>query len=172
VNSYDRELRTAQHDARQAGRGQAPRRRRLTKATLVGIALWAALPLIHFGYGTYELYGYGLGTPTTATVVSCRAPRTRGAGIFGVLSSHNCRATWKIGAESHTGPIEGPKSGYDVHSSVDVRVLGNTAFTPAGIAWQFVAGVIAIGLFPIPFLLFWLFLKLLQLFMPKSRGGG
>lgn len=141
------------------------------------IVLVAALPLFYFAMGTYQLYGYGMGRPTTATVVDCHAQRSwRRSGVFHVLSTRQCNATWDIGGESHTGSINGPRGGFDVGTAVNARVLGGTAFTIAGAGWQFFSGVLAVALVPISLLLFWVlfwvFGKFLQHVVLKGRSRG
>jgi hypothetical protein len=122
----DPEVRIADLERQQAE--SRPERRRPGKWMLFFILICAAFPLYYFGYAAYDLYGYSAGTPTTATV------------------------TWSVDGQSHTGGIEGPRGGYQLGSTVDVRVLGDTAFTAVGASWRFLAGSIALV---IPALLLW-----------------
>jgi hypothetical protein len=134
-----------------------PRKRRISKRVVFAIVVFSALPVLYFGEGVYDSYGYFAGTPTTATVTSCRAPRSRHGGFLRALSERSCKATWTVGGESHTGHITGPRDGYEFNQSVEVSVLGDTAFTQAGASWKFLSAGIAAGLIGLPILfLLWI----------------
>jgi hypothetical protein len=132
-------------------------RRRISKRVAFAIVVFSALPLLYFGEGVYDSYGYFAGTPTTATVTSCKAPRSRNGGFLRVLRERKCKGTWSVGGRSHTGRITGPHDGYESNQSVDVSVLGNTAFTAAGATWQFLAAGISAALIGLPIMfLLWI----------------
>ena len=106
--------------------------------------LMAALSLVAFGIGVYDVYGYRVGTPTTAKVVSCY-------GNGNKHSSVTCTGQWNLGGKSYTGRIAGDSKGYHAGSSLDVRVRGDSAYTAtSGNMWFFIgtwAGVLAVGTF-------------------------
>jgi hypothetical protein len=98
-------------------------RRSPVKGNRLAVVLLVVLTLLFFGYGTVLFYASHVGTPTRATIVRCHTG-SRGSGP-------NCDGMWTIRGESHTGWIMGEfdGSGYHVGSSLDVRVLGGTAFS-------------------------------------------
>jgi hypothetical protein len=63
-------------------------------------------------------------------------------------TSRTCYATWSVGGESRTGPIEGGNRwDYRIGSSVDVRVSGGTAYTAATVpSLEILGGVLQIAL--------------------------
>jgi hypothetical protein len=73
--------------------------------------------------GPLDIYGYRSGTPTTATVANCYHSKTV-----------TCTASWRIGGELQTGPIEGQ---HPVGASVDVHVSGGRAYTAPSVAEYF-----------------------------------
>jgi hypothetical protein len=150
----DPEVRIADLERQQAE--SPPERRRPGKWMLFFILICAAFPLYYFGYAAYDLYGYSAGTPTTATVTKCVHHRSYGrhggGGFTSPLRPIDCTGTWSVDGQSHTGGIEGPRGGYQLGSTVDVRVLGDTAFTAVGASWRFLAGSIVLV---IPALLLW-----------------
>jgi TRAP-type C4-dicarboxylate transport system permease small subunit len=141
---------------------QAPRRQR-GKWSVLLVVVFAAVPLYYFGYGAYNLYNYRAGTPTTATDIHCRAhdAGNNGGGMFRALRPLECSGTWTINGQSLTGAIEGPREGYPIESSAEVRVNGDTAFTARGAAWRFVAGTLSACIIA--------FLLLLRLWVISAR---
>jgi hypothetical protein len=137
----------------------SPERRRPGRWGLVIILICAALPLYHFGYAAYDLYGYSAGTPTTAMVTKCvhHGSSGRHGGLTRALRPLDCRGTWTVEGRKHTGGIEGPRGGYQVGSTVDVHVRGDKAFTTVGASWRFLAGAIAL-LIPALLLVYWLWI--------------
>ena len=111
-------------------------RRRSQSKSYRTSGVWAAVvALLFIGFGTYQVYGYHFGTPTTATVVGC------GAG-----SQASCRGTWTLDGERHTGRIWGDVNGRAEGSSLDVRVLNGWAFARGITKWPFMWGAIfAVG---------------------------
>jgi hypothetical protein len=101
---------------------QGAQSRSRVKGYRLAVVLLLVLSLVFFGYGTVLFCGSHVGAPTTATIVRCH---TGGRG-----GGPNCDGTWTIGGESHTGWIMGEfSSDHHVGSSLDVRVLGGTAFS-------------------------------------------
>lgn len=108
----------------------------------VFLAIVAAVhSLVTFGIGVYDVYGYLVGTPTTAKVVSCTARNKH--------SSVTCSGQWSVGGKSYAGRIAGDLKGHHAGSSVDVRVRGGSAYTAtAGNIWFIIGtsmGVVAVG---------------------------
>jgi DivIVA domain-containing protein len=100
--------------------GSRPERRRDRIATWLIVIILIGAPLVPLGIGVHHVYGYLSGTPTTATIVGCRAS---------IRSIHKtCKATWDVDGESHTGTIEGGIGGYRPGSSLDVHVRGSSAY--------------------------------------------
>jgi len=118
-----------------------PERRRPRKWKLLVLLVCASVPLYCFGSGVYNFHGYRTGTPTTATVNSCHHNRPGHRGnMFNFVEPRDCTGTWNIGGVSQTGLIAGPREGFLIGSTVDVRVLDGKAYTAKGTAWRFVAG--------------------------------
>jgi hypothetical protein len=82
------------------------------------VLVLVAVTLVPFGAGEYEFHAYRVGTPTTATNVHC----VRGSRTL------QCTGAWSVGGESHSGKIIGVRH-FD-GSTLDVRVRGDTAYTP------------------------------------------
>jgi DivIVA domain-containing protein len=101
--------------------GKRPKPRRVEWAALPLAMLMAVLSLVAFGVGVYDVYGYRVGTPTTAKVVDCTGGRNR-------FSSVTCTGQWSVGGTSYTGRIAGDSKGHHVGSSLDVRVRGDSAY--------------------------------------------
>jgi hypothetical protein len=100
--------------------------------------VFVGLGLYFLGDGVRGFYGYQLGTPTTASIDHCEAQSR----------SRTCYATWSVGGESRTGPIEGGNRwDYRIGSSVDVRVSGGTAYTAATVpTLEILGGALQIAL--------------------------
>jgi DivIVA domain-containing protein len=97
-----------------------PERRGDRIATWMIAIFFVGASLIPLGIGVHHVYGYLAGTPTTATIVGCRAS---------IRSIHKtCWATWDVDGESHTGTIEGGIGGHRPGSSLDVHVRGSSAY--------------------------------------------
>lgn len=118
------------------------RRRWRTKSYRVSAVLGVALSLLLFGFGAYQVYGYHVGTPTRATIVSCShsANRTR-----------TCRGTWTVDEKTSTGTIWGDTSDVSDGSVLNVHVYNGWAFAPGIPKWPFIGAaicaVIAVVLF-------------------------
>jgi hypothetical protein len=126
------------------------RRRWQTKSSRVGGVVSAVLSLLFFGFGAYQLYGYHVGTPTKATLVSC--PRSAGWSVGQhMVDAMGCRGEWTLDEKTYTGRIWGDIDRVQEGSSLDVRVLNGWAFAPGTPKWPFIWGavcaVIAILLF-------------------------
>jgi hypothetical protein len=150
MDQDDAEKRIAELESQQAD--SPPERRRPRKWMLLVILVCASVPLSCFGLAAYHFYAYRAGTPTTATVSSCQHNRIGHRGnMFNIVNPRDCTGTWSVGGVSHTGVIAGPRGGFLIGSTVDVRVLDGKAYTAEGTAWRFLAGAIALL---IPALLF------------------
>lgn len=102
------------------GKRSKPRRFEMSIVFLAIVG--AAFSLVAFGIGVYDVYGYRVGTPTTAKVVSCS-----GSGSGSKHSGRTCMGTWSVGGKSYAGRIQGDGKGYQVGSSLDVH--GGSAYT-------------------------------------------
>ncbi len=124
--------------------GKRSKRRRVEWAILPCAILMAVFSLAAFGVGVYDVYGYRVGTPMTATVLSCHRNGNKHTPLY-------CTGQWSLGGKSYTGRIEGDSKGYHVGSSLDVRVRGGSAYTAtSGNMWFIVgtgAGVLAVVTF-------------------------
>ncbi len=113
-------LEKAVGDHQPSGRGQQPSWKSpvvaLLRVVLILIAFF--VPLTFFGLGAYDNYAYRVGTPTTATDVSC---------VEGGRNSTYCTGTWNIDAKSYTGKIN--CSNLAACDPSDVRVHGGEAYT-------------------------------------------
>jgi DivIVA domain-containing protein len=131
----------AAHGGFRGNSGTRSKPRRYEWAFLPLAILVTAFSLVAFGIGVYDVHGYRVGTPTTAKVVSCVGGRR--------TASVACTGTWSVGGKSYAGRIEGDGKGYQVGSPLDVRVLGDTAYTAtSGNMWFIIgtwAGVFAVG---------------------------
>ena len=87
------------------------------------------------GDGVRRFYEYQISTPTTATIDHC---------VVKYGSQHDrrtCYATWSVGGQSQTGPVEGENSwDYRIRSSLAVRVSGGTAYTAATVGVEEILG--------------------------------
>lgn len=117
-------------------------KRRYEWALLPLAILVTAFSLVALGIGVYDVHGYRVGTPATAKVVSCSSNGSR-------HSARTCTGTWSVGGKSSAGRIAGDGKGYQVGSSIDVRVHGSSAYTAtSGNMWFIIgaeAGVFAVG---------------------------
>ncbi|WP_275450755.1 DivIVA domain-containing protein [Mycobacterium sp. UM_CSW] len=120
-----------------------PKRRRLKSWELLLVAISGAASLYLFGLGAHDVYGYRVGTPTTARVIDCTVHNRSKSFI---RKWEHCVGKWNVGGESHTGKIHGDRYGYQVGSSVDVRVRGDEAFTSTGAKWPLIGGTVMAGL--------------------------
>ncbi|WP_082976982.1 DivIVA domain-containing protein [Mycobacterium sp. 852002-50816_SCH5313054-b] len=124
--------------------GKRSKPRRVEWAVLPLAILMTVLSLVAFGVGVYDVYGYRVGTPTTAKVVSCSGGRNKFSNVI-------CTAQWSVGGKSYTGRIAGDSKGRRVGSSLDVRVHGGSAYTAtSGNMWFIMgtgAGVLAVMAF-------------------------
>jgi ribosomal protein S27E len=103
--------------------------------------LFAGVPIVIFVGMLSSAHAYRAGTPTTATHVVCIERHN------GRHSHQECKATWSLDGQSHTGEIVGATGG---DGPVDVHVHGNTAYTAAAahdMPWVFIAG----GAIPVGF---------------------
>jgi hypothetical protein len=82
----------------------------------------AVLSLVAFSVGVYDVHGYRVGTPTTATVVDCSGAGNKHSAVF-------CTGQWSVDGKSYTGRIAGDSKGIHTGSSLDVRVRGGSAYT-------------------------------------------
>ena len=128
-------------DGTETARGRKPK----------GIWNWLAaiffigLGLYFLSFSVRQLYGYEIGTPTTATGIACRdgVPGSN-PGVLDLATdfelSGGCTAHWSVDGQSHTGPIVG------VHQlgPADVHVNGGTAFTPPLSSWFFGGHLLAV----------------------------
>jgi DivIVA domain-containing protein len=121
----------AAHGGFRGRTGKRSKPRRFEMALLFAAIPMTALTLFFFGIGVYDVYEHRVGTPTTATVVSCS-----GYGKHG----RACTATWSVGGKSYTGRIEGDGKGYRVGSSLDLRVRGGSAYTATSGNMWFIMG--------------------------------
>ena len=128
--------------------GKRSKPRRVEWAFLPLAILMAVLSLVAFGVGVYDVYGYRVGTPTTAKVVDCGRNGSK-------HSARTCRGTWSVGGKSYTGRIAGDSKGFHVGSSLDVRVRGGSAYTATSANMWFImgtgAGVLAVVAFLVTF---------------------
>jgi DivIVA domain-containing protein len=128
--------------------GKRSKPRRVEWAVLPLAILMAVFSLVAFGVGGYDVYGYRVGTPTTATVVDCSRNGNKHMAT-------SCTGTWSVGGTSYTGRIAGDGKGYHVGSSLDVRVRGGSAYTAtSGNMWFIIgtgAGVLAVVAFFVTF---------------------
>jgi len=124
---------TAPPDPAVASRMLDARRRWRTKSYRTGAALGAVLSLVLFGFGAYQVYGYHVGTPARATIVSCShtAKRTR-----------TCRGTWTLEEKTYAGRIWGDTDGLPDGSVLDVRIYNDSAFAPGIPKWPFIGSAI------------------------------
>ena len=118
------------------------RRRRQTKSYRMGAVLAVVLSLLFFGSGAYQVYGYHVGTPTKATLVSCSRSAGRSAGQYVVDTLTGCRGEWTLDGRTHTGRIWGKVGRVQEGSSLDVRVLNGWAFAPGFPKWIFMLGAV------------------------------
>ena len=96
-----------------------------------------SLGLFGLGLQARDIYGYQVGTPTTATVDRCVASR----------NSTNCYGTWSVGGRSQTGPIHGAGRNDRVGSTLDVHVSGGTAYAASSGQWSSYVGILVGALF-------------------------
>jgi hypothetical protein len=101
---------------------------------------FVALGLYFLSFSARQLYGYQVGTPTTATGIKCRdgAPDSHTSddpvSLSSLTLSEGCTAAWSVGGQSETGPIVGVQH---LGSSLAVHVNGGTAFTAPSAGWYF-----------------------------------
>jgi hypothetical protein len=107
--------------------------------------LMAVLSLVAFGVGVYDVYGYRVGTPTTAKVVDCTGGRNKYSGV-------TCTGQWSVGGTSYRGRIAGDSKGHHAGSSLDVRVRGDSAYTATSGNMWFIMGTWAAVLAVVAFL--------------------
>jgi hypothetical protein len=127
------------------------RRRWATKSNRTIGAVAATLSLLLFGFGAYPVYGYHVGTPTKATVVSCSTNAGGSVGVAVVNALTSCRGEWTVDEKTYTGNIWGNVDFTHGGSLLDIRVHNGRAFAPGFPKLIFVLGavcaVIAILLF-------------------------
>jgi hypothetical protein len=109
------------------------RQRWRTKSYRLTGIVSAVLSVVLLGFGAYQVYGYHVGTPTRATIVSCSNS---------AKGTRTCRANWTLGGESHTGRIWGNVNGVQDGSSMDIRVHNGWAYAPGLPKWPFIWGAI------------------------------
>jgi hypothetical protein len=117
----------------------------------MGIGRWlTAIILVGLGvffisFSVRQLYGYVVGTPTTASDIHCTDgvpgsnPGAPGSAADLKLSG-GCSATWNVAGQPHTGPIVGVNH----LGSAEVHVHNGTAFTAPFSSWFFAGHLLAI----------------------------
>jgi hypothetical protein len=121
------------------------RRKRLGIGRWVAAILLVGMGLYFVSFSVRQLYGYEVGTPTTATDIHCRggdpaAESREDWSAEDLVLSHGCSATWTVGGQSQTGPIVGVRH----LGSADVHVHGGRAFTAPFSSWFFAGHLLAI----------------------------
>ena len=94
----------------------------LTAIVVAGIWLYM------FGDLVWDVYGYQVGTPATATDVRCRGD-TDAANVW-------CSGTWSVGGQSRNGPIHRVPENWKFGQPLDVRAHGGTAFAAGSTGWR------------------------------------
>jgi len=95
-----------------------PRLRGRVRAAFSSI-IFAVVFLGFAGFAAHAIYGYSVGKPTTARVVSCHSSG----------KSRNCTATWTIDGTTQTGKLDSADKNLRTGSTLDVRVYDGTAYT-------------------------------------------
>ncbi len=105
-------------------------------ATIIVAGIW----LYMFSDLVWDVYGYQLGTATTATDVRCRgAAESDDPNV-------NCSGTWSIGGQSQQGPIHRVPGNWKFGQPLDVHVHGGTAFAAGSTGWRLGASILVFGL--------------------------
>ena len=137
------------HRTANVGSTTARRRRSMGIRAWLFAIFFVGLGLYFLSFSAQQLYGYQVGTPTTATGIKCRygVPGSGGPdapiSLSSLTLSEGCTAAWSVGGQSQTGPIVGVRH---VGSALDVHVNGGTAFTAPLEGWFFF-GHILFGFF-------------------------
>lgn len=101
-------------------------------AAIVAAGIW----LYMFGDLVWDVYGYQVGTPATATDVRCR-------GAVGSDDPNvNCSGTWSVGGQSRKGPIHRVPENWRLGQSLDVHAHGGTAFAAGSTGWRLGASIL------------------------------
>lgn len=94
-------------------------------ATIAVAGIW----LYMFGHLVWDAYAYQVGTPATATDVSCRGDANSDD------PNVNCSGTWSIAGQSR-GPIREVPGSWKFGQSLDVRVHRGTAYAAGSTGWR------------------------------------
>jgi hypothetical protein len=84
-----------------------------------------------FGDLVWDVYGYQIGTPATATDVRCLGD-TESANV-------RCSGTWSVGGQSRNGPIHRVPENWKFGQPLDVHAHGATAFAAGSTGWRLTA---------------------------------
>ncbi len=104
---------------------------------IVAAGVW----LYMCGSLAWDAYGYQIGTPATATHVTCAgSPNSDARNV-------NCSGTWSIGGQSHDGTIHRVPENWNHGQPLDVRVHGSTAFAAGSTGWFMALSILVLGVF-------------------------
>ena len=121
--------------------GKRSKRRRVEWAILPLAIVTTIFSLAAFGMAVHDVYGYRVGTPTTATIVDCHSNGNKHTPVY-------CTGQWSLGGKSYAGRIEGDSKGHHAGSSLDVRVRGGSAYTATSGKMWFIIGT-GMGVFAV-----------------------
>jgi DivIVA domain-containing protein len=89
----------------------------------------AGIYLYMCGSLAWDAYGYRVGTPATATHVSCTGdPNSDAPNV-------NCSGSWTVAGQTQHGPIHRVPDSWHAGQPLDVRVHGGTAFAAGSTGW-------------------------------------
>jgi DivIVA domain-containing protein len=98
--------------------------------TIVVAGIW----LYMFGDLVWDVYGYQVGTPATATDVRCRGDAD--------TANARCSGNWSVGGQSRNGPIHRVPENWKFGQPLDVHAHGGTAFAAGSTGWRLAATIL------------------------------
>jgi hypothetical protein len=87
------------------------------------------------GFAVHTFYAYSVGTPATATVVSCHSSG----------KSTTCTGTWTINGSTQSGKIDGNGKDYHTGQTLDVHVHDGTAYSRGSLSSYLWPGLFFVG---------------------------
>ncbi|UMB67704.1 DivIVA domain-containing protein [Mycobacterium paraterrae] len=113
-----------------------PKQRRWPRRLLSVLAAFgvAGMSLLFCGIAGCDYLAYRAGTPTAASVQYCADDNTGSEGLLNLVVPRikRCAITWSVDGQSYSGSVDAYTYGFRQRpQSMEVRVRGNTADTPA-----------------------------------------
>jgi DivIVA domain-containing protein len=113
----------------------------------IGVGVWLTVFLVGFwlywfGDLAWDFYGYQVGTPATATDISCLGSRLGASDD----ANQRCSGTWSVGGQSRHGAIERVPSSWKSGQSLDVHAHGDTAYAAGSTGWPLSLSMLVGGL--------------------------